>query len=1075
MSAPSTYMSSDLTFITNESGTSLRDRFGVLLGDDTRLFDCLVGYFYISGFHKLYPALTQTEKIRILVGITTDRATYNLIQEGKQQELVLESHAQAKAAAASAVRDELEKSEDTADVEAGVRKFVEWIASGKLEIKAYPSERVHAKLYIMTFHEGDRDKGRVITGSSNFTKAGLVDNLEFNVELKNRADYDFALAKFNELWAKSVDVTKDFVQTIETQSPYAQFTPYELYLKFLYEYFSGTLNLPDELEDAYLPTDFKKLKYQEDAVLNAVKVLNDYDGVFLSDVVGLGKTFMSALLARQLDGRSLVIAPPHLLDRHNPGSWWNVFREFGVRGFHCESIGKLESLLEEDLTRYQYVFIDESHRFRSEDTQSYELLAQICARPKKVILVSATPLNNSPQDILSQIKLFQPAKNSSIPGVRNLEAFFAGLRRNLSGLDRQADREQYFQVVQANARETREKALKPLMIRRTRKEIMDFYGEDLKKQGLKFPEVADPEPLYYELDATENEIFDETVRLLTHEFKYARYKPLEYYEGDRTGRDIQSQVNLAKFMKILTIKRLESSFTAFRQTLGRFITTYERVIEEFDKGHVFISKKHIAKVFELLESDDSEAVQRLIDDDKAEKLEAKNFKDTFIADLKNDLKTLHAIRAHWKNITRDPKWEKFADVLKTKAHLKKGKLIIFTESKETAEYLAGKIRNEVEPQVLVFTGVSHESVRTEVIANFDAKVRHPKDDYRILVATEVLAEGVNLHRSNVVINYDIPWNPTRLIQRVGRVNRVDTKFDKIYTFNFFPTKKSNDLIKLREAAEAKIHAFIEMLGADAKLLTDGEDIKSQSLFSQLNSKETITGENGDEESELKYLAEIREVRDKHPELFERIKKLPKKARSTRLLPGAAPAKQLPALLTYFRREKLDKFFLAPPASADATTVDFFTAAKILKPADSQETRQNISREFYALLDQNKQNFLAATGAEAEQAESSHRGDRNAATVLKRLRAKDVRRCPQFTDDDEEFVGQVIHLLEDGALPKRIAQKIADALKTEIQPLNVLHILRRGIPHEFLLAVPTHTSHGNAPREVILSAYLVQAP
>lgn len=266
-------MSTDRTFITNEDGQNLYERFRVLLGNNTKHFDCLIGYFYISGFHKLYPALTQTEKIRILIGIKTDRATYNLIQEGKQQELVLESHAQAKAAAASAVRDELEKSEDTPDVEEGVRKFVEWIASGKLEIKAYPSERVHAKLYIMTFVDGHIDKGRVITGSSNFTKAGLVDNLEFNVELKNPSDYDFALAKFNELWAKAVEVSKDFVQTIETQSPYAQFTPYELYLKFLYEYFRGTLNLPDELDDTYLPTDFKKLKYQEDAVLNAVKVL----------------------------------------------------------------------------------------------------------------------------------------------------------------------------------------------------------------------------------------------------------------------------------------------------------------------------------------------------------------------------------------------------------------------------------------------------------------------------------------------------------------------------------------------------------------------------------------------------------------------------------------------------------------------------------------------------------------------------------------------------------------------------------------------------------------------------------
>ena len=1065
-------MSSDLTFITNESGKSLRDRFSVLLGDDTRLFDCLVGYFFISGFHKLHPALTKTEKIRILIGIQTDRTTYELLQTAKaQQELVLESHALVRERVPGEILGELQNSTDSADIEDGVLRFVEWIKTGKLEVRAYPSERIHAKVYIMTFHEGDRDKGRVITGSSNFTNAGLQDNLEFNVELKNRSDYEFALQKFNELWATSVDVTKDYVTTIEVRSPFAQFTPYELYLKFLYEYFRGTLNLPEELEEAYLPTDFKKLKYQEDAVLNAAKVLDDYGGVFLADVVGLGKTFMSALLARHLDGRSLVIAPPHLLDRHNPGSWWNVFREFGVRGFHCESIGKLESLIDEDLTRYKYVFIDESHRFRTEDTQSYELLAQICSG-KKVILVSATPLNNSPQDILSQIKLFQPAKNSSIPGVRNLEAFFAGLRRKLSGLDRQDDREEYFQVVQDNARETREKVLKPLMIRRTRKEIMQFYGEDLKQQGLKFPEVADPEPLFYELDATENGIFDETVRLLAKEFKYARYKPLEYYEGERTGQEVQGQVNLARFMRILTIKRLESSFTAFRLTLGRFIASYERVIAEFAKGQVYISKKHSGKIFELLEKDDEDGIQRLLDDDKAEKLAAGDFKDTFGADLKSDLKILQAIRDHWINIVRDPKWEAFAEVLKSKPQLKKGKVVIFTESKETAEYLAAQIAKEVEPKVLVFTGVSHESVRAEVIANFDAKVRHPKDDYRILIATEVLSEGVNLHRSHVVINYDIPWNPTRLIQRVGRVNRVDTKFDRIYTFNFFPTKKSNDLIKLKEAAEAKIHAFIEMLGADAKLLTDGEDIKSQSLFSRLNSRETITGENGDEESELKYLAEIRAVRDTMPQLFERIKHLPKKARSTRALPVDLTVKSLPALLTYFRRDKLDKFFLAPSSSAESGEIDFFAAVKILKPVDLAEVRRTITRDFYGLLDQNKQNFLLATTLEAEKVEAAHRGDRTAITVLKRLRAREIRHCPQFTDDDESFVGRVIQLLEDGALPKRTTQKIADALKTEVEPLKVIRILRGGIPREFLFASPAPTGRADAPREVILSSYLV---
>jgi len=235
-------MSSDLTFITNEPGKHLRERFGVLLGDDTRLFDCLVGYFFISGFHKLHPALTKTEKVRILIGIKTDRATYELIQTAKeQQEFVLESHAHVRERLPGEILGELQKSGDSSDIEDGVRKFVEWIKSGKLEVRAYPSERVHAKLYVMTFHEGDRDKGRVITGSSNFTEAGLQDNLEFNVELKNRSDYDFALQKFNELWAKAVEVSKDFVQIIENQSPYAQFSPQELYLKFLYEYFRGEL------------------------------------------------------------------------------------------------------------------------------------------------------------------------------------------------------------------------------------------------------------------------------------------------------------------------------------------------------------------------------------------------------------------------------------------------------------------------------------------------------------------------------------------------------------------------------------------------------------------------------------------------------------------------------------------------------------------------------------------------------------------------------------------------------------------------------------------------------------------
>jgi superfamily II DNA or RNA helicase len=1069
-------LSSDLTFLTNEPGNTLRDRFAVLLHRDTRFFDCLVGYFFISGFYKLYPSLENIEKVRILVGLQTDRPAYDLLQRAQGGgEFTLKSHADAREQVTNDLLRELENAADSADIETGVHKFVEWARSGKLEIKAHPAENIHAKVYIMTFAEHDRDKGRVITGSSNLTQSGLQENLEFNVELKNRTDYDFAIAKFNELWTMAVDVSKPYEETVVNRSPFAHFTPYELYLKFLYEYFRDELNRPDELEDIYVPTGFKRLKYQEEAVLSARKVLEEYGGLFLSDVVGLGKTYMAALLAQQLQGRSLVIAPPHLLDKNNRGSWPNVFGDFRVPHTDFESIGKLEDLLDRDVTKYSNIFIDESHRFRTETTQTYETLAQIC-RGKRVILVSATPLNNTPRDILSQVKLFQNGKNSTIPNVRNLEAFFAQLVRNLKGLDRQRDRGQYFKVVQNNAKTTREQVLKHLMIRRTRNEIMTYYGEDLKLQGMKFPEVADPQPLFYKFNKTENEIFNETVRLLASEFKYARYRPLTYYEGKREEREIQSQRNLAKFMKILMIKRLESSFHAFRLTLDRFIRSYEQVIAEFRKGHVYISKKHINKIFDLLETDDQEAIDRLLEADKAERLKATDFGHDFIRDLESDQKILKGIQDLWKRIRRDPKWEEFSDRLRTDRHLKKGKLIIFTESRETAEYLAERIARDVERDVLLFTGSSDDSVRHEVVSNFDAKAYQPKDQYRILVATEVLSEGVNLHRSNIVINYDIPWNPTRLIQRVGRVNRVDSSFDTIHTYNFFPTEESNDLIKLKEAAEAKIHAFVEMLGADARLLTEGEEIKSHDLFAKLTSRKTITGEDEEAESELEYLTEIRAVRDKQPELFARIKRLPKKARSTRLvLPGACTnVQQLPSLLTYFRQGRLDKFFLAPPSNTEPVELDFFTAAQTLKPILPSEKRRAIPQDFYALLGKNKRAFEMLTSPEHDDSIPKHKGGANDAYILKRLKAKEIRRYHGFTEDDERYIQQVIQLLTDGALPRPTTKKVAEALKKEIEPLRVLGILRRDIPSLFFQATRAeHTTHAFSPREVILSSYLLE--
>jgi len=978
-------MNSDLTFITNEKNRDLLERFRVLI-KDTEFFDVLVGYFFTSGFHALYRSLEKTKKIRILIGINTNRQTLDLIQESESlnQSALQFSSAEIKEQFAKETVVEMSDSEDNQQIDEGVSKFLEWVKNGKLEIKAYPTSNIHAKLYIMTFAKGDRDIGRVITGSSNFTQAGLVDNLEFNVELKNRADYDFALRKFNKLWENAVDVSDKYIETIKTKTWLNNtITPYQLYLKFLYEYFKDELKQTGELLYKYVPTEFKKLEYQEQAVLNAKKILEEYGGVFISDVVGLGKTYVSAMLAGQLDGRNLVIAPPMLLEKNNPGSWKSIFSDFKVAA-DFESLGKLDKLVKKGTDKYKNIFIDEAHRFRTETNVTYENLAQIC-RGKRIILVTATPYNNSPKDILSQIKLFQKAKKSTIPNLPNLELFFSKFEKRLKNLDRYKDRIKYIEIAKENAREIREKVLKYLMVRRTRKEIENYFKSDLKKQKLKFPEVGDPEAIFYELNNEEDKIFNRTIELIIKKFKYARYTPLLYYKGKKlTQPEELSQRNMGKFMKILIIKRLESSFYAFRKSIERFIIYYEKFLEELENGNVYLSKKYTYKIFELLENDDEEKIQRLIDEDKAKKYSAKDFRKELKQDLKQDLETLKEIQKLWQNVKRDPKLLKFVEMLSSHQILKKHKLIVFTESKETCDYLAKNLGSKFPNQVLSFSGGSSAITREEVIENFDANARFPKNNYRILITTEVLSEGVNLHRSDVVINYDIPWNPTRLMQRVGRINRVDTIFDKIYTFNFFPTKQSNIQIKLKEAAEAKIRAFISLLGTDARLLTEGEPIESHELFDRLTSRKTIIGEDG-EESELKYLQIIKDIRDSDPDLFAEIKQLPKKARTSK-----KTDKQVNSLLTYFRKGKLQKFFIV--SRKESQELDFISAAKQLEVSQNIK-REKLGKDFYGLLDKNKKAFELTTIEEIP--ELKMRGGRDTATqMLKILKA--IRDFRKFT-------------------------------------------------------------------------------
>lgn len=1071
----------DLTFFTNGPNQTLLDRFKATLAD-THLFDVLVGYFRASGFYQLYDSIEPVEKTRILVGLGIDDESNQAINAYRSQTaLDFESHKNTKEQFQQTLIEEIEHSEEADDkLELGLKKFIEFLKTEcadsatdrnrggngrKLEIRAFPSRNIHAKVYIGRFAPDDRDYGFVITGSSNFSYSGLVANREFNVELRQRRDVEYALEQFEELWRQSVDISDDFVDAVQKKTWLNDsITPYELYLKLIYEYLQEDINLQDDIE-IFLPEGFIALQYQQQAVQQAIKKLNEHNGVFLADVVGLGKTFIAAQLLQQLKGRILVICPPVL-----KSYWEESLHDFRVPA-RVESLGKLDKVIKFGLDRFDYVVVDEAHRFRNEGTRSYADLLDIC-RGKKVILITATPLNNNIDDIFAQLKLFQAPRNSTIPGIPNMERFFASLRRRFKGLDRTDPT--YKEAIKAVSREIRERILKHVMVRRTRSDVMTYFRKDIESKGLFFPEVQNPRRIIYKFEDDLETTFNQTIGLLQN-FRYARYIPLLYYCGSKQLSEFerQQQRNVGGFMKGILIKRLESSFHAFRKSIRRFIESYERFIAMFEGGTVYISKD--VDVYELLDSDDIDALGKYVEEEKAAQYASEDFRGDFVTDLQHDLELLRQVETLWERIDLDPKLDALRKQLKTDGVLK-DRLVIFTESKETGDYLFEKINRQYPGRVMFFSSqggrtgnpaVTHNPTlaRDLIKAAFDPNQKECDDTLRILITTDVLSEGINLHRANVLINYDLPWNPTRVLQRSGRVNRLGTVHPDIYIYNFFPTTQADAHLGLEANITNKIQMFHDILGEDARYLSDGEEIGSQELFDTLNRKQAYTGEEEEGDSELKYLEMMRTLRDEQPDLFEKIKRLPKKARSGRLV-GDLSVDQL---VTFFRIGPLKKFYCAQ--AGESREITFFEAVSLL--ACSPHTpRQSIPKDYYHWMEMNKQKF-ALDSVQEEEPAGTGGGRSNVSYIEKRLKDKAFRSCRKFTDADEEFLDGVRRMIAQGLIAKKTAQTIKKAFEKTLDPLEMVAILRKHIRTVDEGNARTQRSSG-ARREIILSGYQIAA-
>ena len=1047
----------DLKFFTNEPERDLYSRFSAILKSNTQLFDALVGYFRTSGFFRLYKALEPVEKIRILVGLNVDAFTVRIIERSKNEvKLAAVSSRDGEEHISNEIQKEFESASVSEEVEEGVRVFIEWLRNGKLELRMYTEAPIHAKVYIM---RKDPEKvpdmfGSVITGSSNFSEAGLVNNLEFNVELKDAADVKFALERFETLWEKATDIRETYIEAVEKNTWLrGDITPYQLYLKTLYEFFKEEINADKENFQTLLPEGYMRLQYQIDAVMQARQKLEAYNGVFISDVVGLGKTYICAMLANSFNRNTykLIICPPVLVDY-----WRSVLQEFDVSRCDVESLGKLDKIIDKGTDKYQYVFVDEAHRFRNSGTESFTELHQIC-HGKKVILISATPINNYSSDIENQLYLFQNKQSGTINGIRNLDGFFRALdselHKHIKGTP------EYMKQLRLNSEVIRDRLLREIMIRRTRSEIAKYYETDLTKQGLTFPKVGKPEPILYAFDEQTDEAFTETIEDIKG-FKYARYTPLLYLKDKKKYATLLAgQHNMGGFMKGVLVKRLESSFYAFRKTLGRFIESYEKFIQMYKTGTVYVGK--YKNLYDMLDNGDDEKLIYLIEQGELWKFESSEFSASFIRDLNSDLSQLKTWQTLWDMIKVDPKLVEFKSQLTNNADMKGKKVIVFTESMETAEYLYDKMRTMFDGRVIYYSGKSGAGSKIEIEDSFNPKNKGKNNDkYDLLITTDILAEGINLHRANVLINYDLPWNPTRIMQRVGRINRVGTEHDRIFVYNFFPTAQSKRQMPLEERILEKLQAFHDTLGEDIKYLSDEEQVSPKKLFSDLNKNL-----DDDEEStnpELAYLAVIRQIRDEDPKLFETIKRLPKKCKagkSSKLIQGKAT-------VSFIRKGALKTFYRCEGDAPAQLT--FMEAIKLIE-ATPDEKQITVRSDYYKHLAANETAFDNMVVEDELVSTEKPMIKGNDAKVIRLLKA--IKAEPRLTEDQEEILDLLIQRWENGEIPAKISKDVLKKATVTNDVLELYYEIMKLVPETYLAEQKSGKSLVDGEKQVVLSCYL----
>lgn len=861
-----------------------------------------VGYLFISGLEVIIEPLLKVDKVRLLISNTTDKKTGEALLEifnskrttcekiNEDNYVNLDSAKAIIADVGQNVKRTLERMEQTISDKRTVDILIEMIKRSQLEVRIYPKEKLHAKAYIFELRNPGVVGGVGIVGSSNLSMSGIYQNSELNLKTSNPGDVNKLLEWFDELWQEGLEFTNDFNIILSQSWAGRTYSPRELFLKAIYHESKIRFDPSSGISSSVLVKGPTLYDFQRLAVEQCLNMIDHYGGVIVGDVVGLGKTYVGIAILKYLSltqGRPLIICPPALQ------SMWNEFCENYEVDALVLSRGKLQNKTNE-LTKFKYksrnvVLIDESHRFKNSHPNQYQNLHQFMQERKaKAILLTATPYSNKPDDIKNQLMLFHLSEKTRIPPAN------------------ETDLNRYFNLVKRKEADLPD-LLRNIMIRRTRRYILAQWGQKdendptrryllIDKKRNYFPQRL-MHTLTYDIDRVYHGQYEAIVSKLdeTH-LTLARYSPGRYLKDDFNDIDpykdlYKSGTELVRLIRSLLLKRMESSFQAFSDSIKLYINTHKIFAAALRDNVVPIGDLSVKEMYdaadqELDRIDDKEELQKIISKIK-EKKESKYVPEAFkmealICAVEQDLETFEAIWEMIKNITHktDDKLVKLQKFLDTQCHNKQ--VIIFTEFASTARYIRDHISWKDKDSVELVTS---EKNPISAARRFDPEHNPPhlllEPSTTLLITTDVLSEGVNLQAGETVINFDFHWNPIRLIQRVGRVDRIGSKHDFISVCNFLPDPTIEKDLGIEKSVDAKISEIQRVIGEDYPVLKEDEKINEQDLYAIYHGNDEILDKDDDESSlSIKFDHILTYMREHDPKQWEELRHRPYGIRSS---------------------------------------------------------------------------------------------------------------------------------------------------------------------------------------------------